>query len=132
LCGRVIRRGRSGTAAATASNGARSRFGVDEARPIGEFWRSLPGLLDGHERLFHRLGADAEFDRRLLEVFAARQQRLRRRQPPAHPALIDPLPAIAAMRLQKDSAELDAHARGCRDHLGGACGGHAGDAAGHA
>ncbi len=89
-------------------NGARSRFGVDEARPIGEFWRSLPGLLDGHERLFHRLGADAEFDRRLLEVFAARQQRLRRRQPPAHPALIDPLPAIAAMRLQKDSAELDA------------------------
>jgi Xaa-Pro aminopeptidase len=86
--------------------GARARFGVDDAWPIGALWQQLPELLAPHARMFHRLGADAAFDRRLLEVFAAIAQKRRRRQPAAHPILQDPIPAIAALRLRKDAAEL--------------------------
>ncbi len=88
--------------------GALRRFGVDEAHPIGETWQKLSSLLDGKERLFHRLGADAEFDRRLFGVFAALARKHRRRAPAAHPILQDPLPTIADLRLVKDSAELAA------------------------
>ncbi|MBX3465187.1 MAG: aminopeptidase P N-terminal domain-containing protein [Planctomycetes bacterium] len=85
--------------------GARRRFGVDEAFEIGSFWRELPRFLAPHARVFHRLGADPAFDRRLFEVFAGEARRHRRQAPPAHPVLQDPLPALAAMRLVKDSAE---------------------------
>lgn len=86
--------------------GARSRFGVDEALPADELWQRLPELLAAHDRLFHRLGADAKFDARLLECFARQALVRRRQQPPAHPAIIDPTPALAASRLTKDQAEL--------------------------
>ena len=87
--------------------GARQWFGV-EAFPIAELWQRLPKLLAAHGRLFHRLGADPAFDRRLLDLFAALGKKHRRRQPPAHPAIEDPTPAIAALRLVKDRAELAA------------------------
>jgi len=86
--------------------GARRRFGVDEALPITEFWARLADLLAPHERLFWRLGADAEFDRRLLDCFAGIAERRRRQQPPAHPTIQDPTPALAAARLVKDAGEL--------------------------
>ncbi|MBL9078485.1 MAG: aminopeptidase P N-terminal domain-containing protein [Planctomycetes bacterium] len=89
-------------------DGARRRFGVDETFPIGELWQQLARLLPAHGRCFHRLGADAAFDRRLFDVFAADARRRRRQAPPAHPVLEDPLPALAALRLVKDAAELAA------------------------
>ena len=88
--------------------GARTMFGVDDAHPIGELWAKLPELLTGHRRLFHRLGADGEFDRRLLAMFTAQAKKHRRRAPAAHPAIEDPYPTIAARRLVKDSAEIAA------------------------
>lgn len=88
--------------------GARRRFGVDEAAPIGEFWRRLPGLIEDRSRLFHRLGADQAFDRRLLDACAAIAQRQRRRAVPAHPAIEDPGPALARLRRAKDEHELEA------------------------
>lgn len=88
--------------------GAKRAFGVDAAHPIGELWRMLGDLLDRHERMFHRLGADPAFDERLLRCFAARAQQHRRRQPRAHPVLQDPVPVLAAQRLQKDQGEIDA------------------------
>lgn len=88
--------------------GAVRAFGADEAHPIGELWHRLPDLAGAHGRLFHRLGADPAFDRRLLDAFAALAQKRRRRQPAAHPAIEDPIPALAAMRLRKDAAELAA------------------------
>jgi Xaa-Pro aminopeptidase len=90
------------------TSGARRRFGVDEAHPIAELWERLPALLDGRRRLFHRLGANARFDRRLMEVFAAQARAHRRRNPPAHPVIEDPLPKLADARLIKDRAELAA------------------------
>ncbi len=88
--------------------GARRRYGVDEAHEIGAFWRELPRLLSPHRQVFHRLGVDPAFDQRLLDVFRAEQRRRRREAAPAHPVLVDPLPTIAAARLVKDAAELDA------------------------
>ncbi len=88
--------------------GAQRRFGVDEALPIGELWQKLPALVEPHRRLFHRLGGDGAFDQRLLAMFAANARRHRRRQPTAHPAIEDPTPAIASLRLVKDAAELAA------------------------
>ena len=88
--------------------GARRTFGADRALPIGAAWKQLPVLLGAHARLFHRLGVDAAFDRRLLDAFAALARKHRRRQPTLHPTIVDPVPAIAAMRLTKDAAELAA------------------------
>lgn len=87
--------------------GAR-RFGIDAAWPIAELWRRLPDLLAPHPRLFHRLGADAGFDRRLLDLFAGLARKHKKRQWPAHPTIQDPTPALASLRLQKDAADLDA------------------------
>lgn len=89
-------------------DGARRRFGADEAHPIGELWQRLPTLLGEERKLFHRLGADPEFDRRMLAVFAAEARKHRRRAPPAHPTIEDPTPVLASVRLVKDAAEIAA------------------------
>ncbi len=88
--------------------GAASAFGVDEAFPVQELWRRLPELLQGHARLFHRLGVDRDFDHRLLDLFAAQAVKHKRRQPAAHPVIEDPVPALARLRLAKDADELEA------------------------
>ena len=88
--------------------GARRTYGADEAYPIEELWDRLPGLLGTHKTLFHRLGRDAAFDQRLLQVFATIAQRQRRQNAPAHPAIVDPTPAIAELRMIKDRVELAA------------------------
>lgn len=88
--------------------GAQARFGVDEAREFGAFWKDLPELLGPHGTLFHRLTVDATFDRRLLEACRAVAFQKRRRQPPLHPTITDPGPALATLRLRKDPAELAA------------------------
>jgi Xaa-Pro aminopeptidase len=88
--------------------GAKRWFGADDAFPIDQLWQKLPTLLDGKPRLFHRLGVDPEFDRRLLETFVANARRQRRRQPSLHPTITDPIPTLAANRLVKDGAERKA------------------------
>jgi Xaa-Pro aminopeptidase len=88
--------------------GSKRSFGVDDAYPIGELWQRMPALMQGQERLFHRLGGDPAFDRRLLEHFAGQARKHRRRQPAAHPTIQDPLPALAEQRRSKDAAELAA------------------------
>jgi Xaa-Pro aminopeptidase len=88
--------------------GARRRFGADDAHPIGELWQRLPELLAAQATLFFRLGQQPRFDQRLLEACATQAFRRRREQPPAHPSITDPTPAIAALRLHKDGHELRA------------------------
>ncbi len=88
--------------------GARAVHGVDAAHPIAELWQRLPALVAAQPRLFHRLGVDAGFDRRLIEALTAHAQRHKKRMPHVHPPIVDPVPSIAAMRLVKDAAELAA------------------------
>lgn len=85
---------------------ARRAFGVDAAFPIGELWQRLPELVAGQARLFHRLGVDAAFDRRLLDAFGAFARKHRRRQLPMHPVIADPIPVLAGVRRSKDAAEI--------------------------
>jgi len=88
--------------------GARSRFGADEAFPIGELWRQMPRLLQGRTVLFHRLGVDSAFDHRLLGVLAHLSQANKKAFLPAHPTVVDPVPTLGAMRLRKDPEDLAA------------------------
>ncbi|GAB4156565.1 MAG: Xaa-Pro aminopeptidase [Planctomycetota bacterium] len=88
--------------------GARRRFGVDEAFPADEFLPKLLELVPPGSRLFHRLGECAEFDRKMLEAFARKAFEQRKRCVPAHPAIVDPSPALALMRRTKDGVELAA------------------------
>lgn len=88
--------------------GSKRAFGVDATFPIAALWPQLAKLLPGKAKLFFRLGADPAFDRRLLDLFAAQAKKHKKRQLAAHPAIEDPTPAIAAQRLVKDAAELDA------------------------
>lgn len=91
--------------------GAKKLCCVDEARPIAQLFPDLADLLDAQVRVFHRLGGDAEFDRRLFGAFARHAAKHRRAHPPAHPILQDPGPAIAMQRLHKDAHEIDALGR---------------------
>jgi Xaa-Pro aminopeptidase len=88
--------------------GARAAFGVDRAIATDKLWQELPELLRGQRRLFYRLGVDAGFDRKLLEMFATEARRHKKRQPAAHPTIQDPTPAMAVQRRSKDAAELQA------------------------
>ncbi len=86
--------------------GAIARYGADAAWPIEELDAILPGLLAGRERVFYTLGADADFDRRMLAFLEG--LRPNRRQPNRSPAaIVDPRPMLHAMRRLKDPAELD-------------------------
>jgi Xaa-Pro aminopeptidase len=86
--------------------GAEKRFGVDEGRVVGDLWSALMELVPLQGRLFHTLGRDSEFDRRLMEVFGRVRVKSKRQLLPAHPAIIDPGPCLAAQRLVKDPHEL--------------------------
>lgn len=88
------------------TKGAPKVFGVDEARAIGDFWKDLPTWLSSHRTVFHRLAHDRAFDERMLDAFA-RLAMQKKRQQPAHPTVVDPVPTIARQRLVKDEAELE-------------------------
>ncbi len=46
--------------------GAVERFGADDAFPIGDIDDILPGLLEGHDRVFYTMGTAPEFDKRVI------------------------------------------------------------------
>lgn len=86
--------------------GVIKEFGADEAFPIDEFWKRLPKLMGETERVYHTLGLDEEFDQRLMTAFRGWSQLRRRRNPPAHPVIEDPRPALAELRVIKDTGEI--------------------------
>ena len=86
--------------------GAVKTFGVDEAHPIAELWSKLPELLGAHRTVFHRFAADRRFDDRLIDLFA-RVAASKKREQPALPTVVDPMPTLWAMRLVKDASELE-------------------------
>jgi Xaa-Pro aminopeptidase len=46
--------------------GACRDFGMDDAFPIDDIDEILPGLLEGHEKIYYHFGRDSEFDLRLM------------------------------------------------------------------
>lgn len=47
-------------------NGALNTYGADDAFPIEDMDDILPGLIEGHERVFYNMGNDQNFDNRVL------------------------------------------------------------------
>ena len=46
--------------------GACSRFGADDAFPIGDIDDILPGLIEGRNRVYYSMGRSADFDRQIM------------------------------------------------------------------
>jgi len=91
-------------------DGARHRFGFDEAYPISEFDVKLPELLADRSALWYSLGHDAEWDARITTALNAirNQARAGRRAPND---IRDLRSCLDAMRLVKDASEIEAMKR---------------------
>ncbi len=85
--------------------GARERFGADEAFPITELDERLPDLLKGAERLFYRSGMDPDFDRKLLGTLQDINAKSRDGTH-APMTVTDPSAILHEMRLHKSEEEL--------------------------
>jgi Xaa-Pro aminopeptidase len=86
--------------------GARERFGADEAFPVEEFEAKLTELLDGARSLYYRLGnGHAELDLTLIRHIS-RMRMMGRKGVSAPQAIIDPAGLIHEMRLVKSEDEI--------------------------
>jgi len=85
---------------------ARSRFGADAAYETERFFDMLPSLLEGHDRVFLRLGYDAKVDQAVIDQVARfrGQSRAGNRGPTQ---LVDPSPILGEARLLKSDDEIN-------------------------
>ena len=93
--------------------GAQKVFGADEAYSIHDLDKRLPGLLDGCEKLYFRVGRNPDQDRRVvaaLEAHRASQGRTGRALLP----LEDSNQAISELRLFKTPDEVELMRKACR------------------
>ncbi len=107
------------------TEGAVTRYGADEAQPIGELAAKLPGLLENRPRLWHTFGRDRALDDMVVAALA--DVRTRARRGVTAPAeIVSPHDAIHEMRIRKSEGELEimraasaisAEAHHCAAHL---------------
>ncbi len=89
---------------------AKTAFGFDAAFPIGQLDSKLPALLANRPTLWHAVGHDPEWDARIAKALNA--VRAQARAGTRAPRAIHDLRAeLDAMRLVKDSAEVDLQRR---------------------
>ncbi len=87
-------------------DGAKERYGADEAFVVGELDEKLPNALQNHRRVYFRLGQSRRFDDRLLG--AMDRVRLRQRTGVSLPTeVVDPGAILHEMRLRKSSVEVE-------------------------
>jgi len=85
--------------------GARERYGADDAFPITDIDDILPGLLEGRDRVYYALGRNRAFDGRLLDWLDGIRARARAGAvPPEEFVDLDHL--LHEMRLFKSAREL--------------------------
>jgi Xaa-Pro aminopeptidase len=86
--------------------GAKERFGADEAFPAAELDEKLHAALENRRRIYYRLGKNEHFDRRLLG--AVNRVRGRQRLGVVAPTeIVDPGDLLHEMRLRKSSGEVE-------------------------
>ena len=86
-------------------DGAISKFGADDAFPIGDIDDILPGLIEGRERVYCAIGCNQEFDHRLMEwVNHIRAKARLGATPPNEFVALNHL--LHDMRLYKSAAEV--------------------------
>ncbi len=86
--------------------GAKRDFGADESFPLSEFDEKLQDILDGAEKLYYRLGVNADLDKTIIRQIA--QMRALNRKP-IHPprTIIDPATIVHEMRVFKSAEEIE-------------------------
>jgi Xaa-Pro aminopeptidase len=94
-------------------DGARERFGFDEAHPIGKLDEEMARLLENRPALYYPMGADAAWDARAIRWLNAVRERVRAGI--AAPERVQDVRAlIDDMRLVKDAHELGIMRRAAR------------------
>lgn len=87
------------------TEGARRRYGADDAFPIGDLDEILPGLLESRARVYHTMGQYHDFDQRVVGwVNALRAQARSGAHPPQEFVALDHV--LHDMRLYKSRREL--------------------------
>jgi Xaa-Pro aminopeptidase len=87
------------------TEGARRRYGADDAFPIGDLDEILPGLLESRTRVYHTMGQYHDFDQRVVGwVNALRAQARSGAHPPQEFVALDHV--LHDMRLYKSRREL--------------------------
>jgi Xaa-Pro aminopeptidase len=86
--------------------GAKRDYGADQAFPIDDFEKELPGILSKAKRIFHVLGRDRDLDAKLAEILGNMRLRSRQGFEPAS-IIADPRNPLHEMRLRKEPAELE-------------------------
>ncbi|MDX1648339.1 MAG: aminopeptidase P N-terminal domain-containing protein [Myxococcota bacterium] len=85
--------------------GARHGYGADEAHPIDDLEKELPGILERARRVFHVIGRDRRLDERIVDILEGMRLRSRLGLEPAE-AIVDPRSILHEMRLVKEPDEL--------------------------
>lgn len=86
-------------------DGAREDFGADQAFTIDRLDAELPALLTGADTIYTPLGADPEFDARLIQHLVGLRRRARNGAV-VPDRIADVAPLLHELRLFKDEAEL--------------------------
>lgn len=87
--------------------GAKSRFGADEAYPYAELAERLPELLQGYRNLHYRFAVDSERDQLLTGALRSARRKARRNGMDVPDAFIDPSRVLHELRLFKTEAEVE-------------------------
>jgi len=87
-------------------DGAKSRFGADEAFVVSELREKLPGYLQNKKRVYYRLGSNRGFDDKLLGAID-RVRGKQRTGVTAPQEIVDPGAILHEMRLHKTPGEVD-------------------------
>ncbi len=94
----------------TGPEGAVSRYGMDDAFPVGDIDDILPGLIEGRSRVYYSIGRDSTFDTRVMEWVNTIRSKVRSgAHPPGEFVALEY--TLHDMRLYKSGAELKIMAR---------------------
>jgi Xaa-Pro aminopeptidase len=86
--------------------GARDRYGADEAYAIGEIEKRLPELLENKTRLYYALGEDRAWDEMVIRALGVVRSKVRRGVV-APRDVADPRAILHEMRMRKEPEELE-------------------------
>jgi Xaa-Pro aminopeptidase len=87
------------------TEGAVKNYGADKALPIERFEQELAKLVNGHEKLYYRLGVDQKLDQKILQYLSVQRFRRLKTAYPPH-TIVDPITLIHEMRLHKTPEEI--------------------------
>lgn len=99
--------------------GARLRFGADEAFPRSELKAELPRLLLGTRELVYPVGRDRALDDLVFAALSAAHRLSRRSEVPSPAQIRFPGPLLGAMRVVKDMFEQAALRKACATSAAG-------------